>query len=113
MSNITVGCKVIHGIKLRHEGKSVVLAGAKSSKIIGGYGLTEVDKGFFEAWCEANKDSALLKADLIFAQEKPQSAVAQAKDQEDVKSGFEALDMSKPVPGVQVNDDVKHETKAA
>lgn len=113
MSNITVGCKVINGIKLRHEGKSVVLAGSGASRIIGGYGLTECDKDFFEAWCAANADSALLSANLIFAQEKPGSAVAQAREQEAVKSGFEALDMSKPAPGVQANDDVKHESKAA
>lgn len=113
MSNITVGCKVIHGIKLRHEGKSAVLAGSKSSRLIGGYGLTEVDKDFFEAWCKANADSALLKAGLIFAQEKPQAAASQAREQESVQSGFEPLDMSKPAPGVQVNDDVKHEVKSA
>lgn len=101
MATVTVGCKIVHGIKLRHQGKSAVLAGAKSSRIIGGYGLSEVDKDFFEAWCAANADSDLLKKDLIFAQEKPQAAAAQAKEQEEVKSGFERLDPEKVIQGVK------------
>lgn len=113
MSTITVGCKIINGIILRHQGKSVTLAGAGASRIIGGYGLTEgVDKEFFDAWCAANADSALLSGELVFAQDKAGAAAAQAKEQEDVKSGFEALDMAKPAAGVSVDADV-HQQAAA
>lgn len=100
MSNVTVGCKIVHGVILAHGGKRVTLAGSKSSRIIGGYGLTDVDQGFWDAWCKANADSALLKANVIFAQDKPSAAAAQAKEQEGVKTGFEPLDPSKPAPGV-------------
>lgn len=100
MPNITVGCKIVHGIILAHGGKRVTLAGSKASRIIGGYGLTEVDQGFWEAWCKANADSTLPKSQVIFAQEKPASAVAQAKEQEGVKSGFEPINPDKPAAGV-------------
>lgn len=101
MPNVTVGCKIINGVILAHEGKRVTLNGSKSSRIIGGYGLTEVDQGLWEAWCKANADSALLSGDIIFAQEKPAAAAAQAKEQADVKTGFEPIDPEKPVPGVK------------
>ncbi len=112
MSTITVGCKIINGVILSHQGKSITLAGGKASKIIGGYGLTEVDKDFFDAWVKGNPDSALLSSGVIFAQDKPQAAAAQAKEQEDLESGFEPLDMVKPVAGVTVDADV-HQSKVA
>jgi len=99
--NVTVGCKIINGVILAHQGKRVMLAGAKSSRIIGGYGMTEVDKDFFDAWCKANADSALLSGNLIFAQDKPASAAAKAEEQAAVKTGFEPIDPNTPVPGVK------------
>lgn len=101
MPNVTVGCKIVNGVILAHQGKRVTLAGAKSSRIIGGYGMTEVDKDFFDAWCNANADSAMLSGNLIFAQDKPRDADAQAKEQASVKTGFEPIDPHKPAPGVK------------
>jgi len=110
MPNVTVGCKIVNGVILAHQGKRVTLAGAKSSRIIGGYGMTEVDKDFFEAWCKANADSALLSANLIFAQDRASLADGKAKEQADVKSGFEPINPEKPVPGVSAE---AYEGKAA
>jgi hypothetical protein len=101
MPNLTVGCKLVNGVILGHQGKRVALAGAKSSRIIGGYGMTEVDKDFFDAWCAANADSALLSGNLVFAQERFNSAAAQAKEQENIKTGFEPIDPERFMPGVK------------
>lgn len=101
MPNVTVGCKIVNGVILVHQGKRVLLAGAKSSRIIGGYGMTEVDKDFFDAWCKTNHDSALLSGNLIFAQDKPSLAEGKAKEQAEVKTGFEPIDPERPVPGVK------------
>lgn len=110
MPNVIVGCKLVNGVILAHQGKRIVLSGAKSSRIIGGYGMTEVDKDFFEAWCNANADSALLSGNLIFAQDKPAAADGQAKEQAAVKTGFEPIDPERPVPGVKAE---AYEGKAA
>jgi hypothetical protein len=110
MPNVTVGCKLVNGVILGYQGKRVALAGAKSSRIIGGYGMTEVDKDFFEAWCKANADSALLSGNLIFAQERASMAEGKAKEQASVKTGFEPINPEKPVPGVSAE---AYEGKAA
>jgi len=98
--NVTVGCKIVNGVILAHQGKRVTLKGANSSRVIGGYGMTEVDKDFFEAWCKANADSALLSGNIIFAQERASMADGKAKEQAGIKTGFEPIDPEKPVPGV-------------
>jgi lipid II:glycine glycyltransferase (peptidoglycan interpeptide bridge formation enzyme) len=101
MAQVTVGCKLPHGLVIKTGGKSATLAGANSSRIVGGYGLTQVDKDLFDAWRKEYADYAPLKNQLIFVQEKPASAESQAKEQAAVKSGLEPLDISKPVAGVK------------
>jgi hypothetical protein len=100
MPNITVGCKLPHGLIIRTGGKSVTLAGANSSRIVGGYGLTQVDKDFFDAWKTEFAQFPPLKQGLIFAQDKVAAAESQAKEQAEIKSGLEPLDIKAPVPGV-------------
>jgi hypothetical protein len=101
MANVIVGCKLPHGLVIKVGGKAVTLNGANSSRIIGGYGLTTVDKDFYEAWKTEYASFEPLKSGLIFEQANEKSAASQANEQEEIKSGLEPLDLDKPVAGVK------------
>lgn len=101
MANVIVGCKLPHGLIIKSGGKSVTLNGANSSRIIGGYGLTPVDKDFFDAWKAEFASFEPLKSGLIFEQANERSAVSQATEQQEIKSGLEPLDLDKPAAGVK------------
>ncbi len=95
-----VGCKLPGGLIINHMGKTHTLLGSNSTEIIGGYGLTVVDKELFDAWHDAHRDYQPVKQGLIFAHEKPDSAKSIAKERTKVKSGFEGLDPNAPAPGL-------------
>lgn len=108
MQTVTVGCKLPNGLHMDLRGtggelnRRVTLNGANKSEVIGGYGITHgVDKEFFEEWKRINADFPPLKKGLIFAHDKPASAAAQAKEQAELKSGFEGMNPDKPAPGVE------------
>ena len=101
MANVIVGCKLPHGLIIKTGGKSVTLNGANSSRIVGGYGLTSVDKDVFEAWKAEYASFEPLKSGLIFEQANERSAVSQATEQQEIKSGLEPLDLDKPAAGVK------------
>lgn len=95
MATVNVGCKLANGIILEMGDKKVTLAGANSSLIIGGHGITEnVDQAFFEAWIMQNKDLQFVKAGHLFAHEKASNTAAQAKDRANEKTGLEPLNPS-------------------
>lgn len=108
MAFVTVGCKLPNGLHIDVQGKRATLNGANSSRIVGGYGLTQVDKDFWDAWVKDYADSPLVKNHMVFAQGTESSAVSKAGEQADVKSGFERL-----VPGKGVLADVHTADKAA
>ncbi|WP_312387862.1 hypothetical protein [Atlantibacter hermannii] len=102
---VTVGCKLPNGIVLEVEGYSVVLNGANSSNVIGGYGLTEnVDKEAFDKWMKIHADQAYVKNELVFAQAKTNSAESKAKENADRRSGLEGLPQDRPMPGIEKSD---------
>jgi len=102
---VVVGCKLPNGIVLEVEGYSVVLNGANSSNVIGGYGLTEsVDKDAFDKWMKIHADQAYVKNELVFAQAKTNSAESKAKENADRRSGLEGLPQDKPMPGIEKAD---------
>lgn len=101
MANVIVGCKLPHGLIIKTGGKSATLNGANSSRIVGGYGLTPVDKDFFEAWKAEYASFEPLKSGLIFEQANERSAMSQATEQQEIKSGLEPLDLDKPAAGVK------------
>lgn len=101
MANVIVSCKLPHGLIIKTGGKSVTLNGANSSRIIGGYGLTPVDKDFFDAWKAEYATFEPLKSGLIFEQANERSAVSQATEQQEIKSGLEPLDLDKPAAGIK------------
>jgi hypothetical protein len=118
---VTVACKIPNGLELRvmapkeeHEqvmgggsrlvtkyyqtGESVAIKGCDARfgvPIIthGGYALTTgVDKDFWDAWLEQNKETALVKNNLIFAMAREDSAVSKSREMAEIKSGMEPID---------------------
>ena len=102
---VTIGCKLATGLIIGIGDKQAQLNGANSSEIIGGYGLTQVDKELADAWFEAYKEFDPIKAGLIFVQDKEVNAKAQAKEQAGTKSGTEKLNPKKPAPGIEAKKD--------
>lgn len=103
---VTVGCKLPHGLKVKLDGVEVTFNGANSSRVVGGYGLTEgIDKDFFDKFMAVHADLPYVKNELIFAQEKANSAVSAAKERADEKTGFEGLDPEKPGNGIQKDEE--------
>lgn len=104
MSTVTVGCKLPSGLIIELDEQRVVLNGANSSALVGGFGMTEVNKALFDAWLAKHKDYEPVKQGLVFAQEKPVNAQAEAKDKAELKNGFEGIDPKKPAKGIAPMD---------
>lgn len=98
---VIVGCKLPNGLIAQVGNQKVLFAGANSSKIVGGYGLTPVDKDFADAWFKNHKNFHPVKAELIFVQSDRASAEDAAEEREDVKTGLEGVDPTKPVANVE------------
>ena len=68
--------------------------GVSREDIAGGYALTpNVPADVAMAWMEQNKHSDLVRNNVIFVQEKHDMARGKAKDQKEVRSGLERLDV--------------------
>lgn len=68
-------------------------ANADRPAITAGYALTHgVPKDFWDAWCEQNKDSDLLKNRIIFAHVRTDAVNGMAKEGKAVRSGLEPID---------------------
>jgi len=82
-----VGCKLPNGLVLQVGEKVVTLNGANQSQIIGaGYGVTDVDDGFYKQWQAAvGKDFAPLTSGAVFS-------LSNAAQVADVKTGLEPID---------------------
>lgn len=115
-SIVVVGCKLPSGLIVDlcdpatdEHGRAIMLPrrqpvtfkGANSSNIVGGFGLTEVDADFWEAWIKQNPTFPAVKAGLIFAQERRDKAADNAMDHAAAKNGFEGIDPDKPGKGVE------------
>ena len=76
---LTVGCKLPNGLIIEVDGKTAVINGTNTSKVIGGHGITEnVDADLFNAWIERNKERKVVKNELIFAHTQKESVKASA-----------------------------------
>lgn len=109
MTTVTVGCKMPNGLicemgKAGAENyKRVVLNGMNSTKIVGGYGMTEVDGEFMAAWLKKNAWLPAVKNGMVFVQGEAADAHAQALDTADNRSGFERLDPAKAPKGIEAD----------
>ena len=96
MAQVTIGCKLPHGLTLEHpsdpKAKPVIIAGSNKELIVGsGYGTTQVDADFWEAWKTAHQDFPALLSGAIFESKTAASIAAVAKEVEGEKSGFERM----------------------
>jgi hypothetical protein len=113
---VVVGCKLPHGLIIdlyepgtNEHGQKIMLAkhqpvtlkGANSSNIVGGFGLTEVDAEYWDAWAKQNAKFPAVVNGLIFAQDRRDRAADNAMDHAEAKSGFEGLDPENPVKGMK------------
>ena len=131
---VVVACKLPHGLMLevvdqsvfkdidpkvgvvaRPPGQRIHIAGSArpvgvplpedAAQVVGGYALTPgVSATFWDAWLEQNKDAPFVRNKLIFAHEKAGSAVSEAKENREVRSGFEGMNPDKPAPGIERAD---------
>ncbi len=112
-SIVTVGCKLPNGLQLNIYGKaaregdpppvtqSVVLAGANSSSIVNGHGITPgVSRELWDAWLAQNKDSDVVRNGLVFAHDRAENAMAEAKEKANNRSGMEGIDPKKLPKGI-------------
>ncbi|MBS0986887.1 MULTISPECIES: hypothetical protein [Acetobacter] len=99
-TTVTVGCKLPGGLVLRLRDVTHTLAGANTSSVIGGYGLTRLPADFWQAWAEAYAHYPLLRQGLIFAQSTAEKGAAQAREQAELRSGLEAVNPHTPAPGI-------------
>lgn len=111
MSQVTVGCKLPHGLvlELPNVKHKVTLKGANSNTIVGldgkvqrgTCGFTQVDEQFIGQWLKLYKGTTMVQKELIFVQKTQKDAQAQATEQKDQKTGFEPVNPEKPgAPGV-------------
>lgn len=99
---VIVGCKLPCGLMITLGGKTVELAGARESNVIGGFGLTYgVDADFFQAWKKTYAELDVVKKELVFAYGDERSTRDMAKEREKERTGLEALNPDKPGPGLE------------
>lgn len=126
---VTVACKLPHGLQLELKGadgqavrvpvkgnaaarrleiaddKGNVVQHEGIASVQGGYGLTHgVDADFWAQWLKENADYAPVKNGMIFATAKGESAASKAREQAEIRTGFEPIDPLKPRPGIQPLD---------
>jgi hypothetical protein len=105
---VTVACKLPAGLCLDMPGKDrVIIKGNAFFKgetpdypIQNGAALTfGVDKDFWDAWLNRNKELSVVRQRLVFAHEK--DTAGQAKEFKEIKSGLERLDPDNPGKGLE------------
>jgi glutamate synthase domain-containing protein 1 len=104
---LTVGCKLPNGIHLDfvERGKAmrrVSLRGANSSRVIGGFGITEgVPAEFFEEWMATHQDLPAVSNGLIFAMEKSASVADKAEEYKSLLNGLEPMPQEDKAAGIK------------
>lgn len=113
MTTVTVGCKLPNGLILEmgkkgdanHKTATLNGANAAAVQVAGGYGLTEVDGAFYEAWAKKHHWLPALKSGAIFVQDNRENATAAAIDTSELRTGLERLDPKAAPKGIVVDAD--------
>jgi hypothetical protein len=100
-ATVVIGCKIGSGIIIEvgidkngnksERYRAVTLNGKNASKVIGGFGLTTVDKNLWEEWLKTHQDLTYIKKGLVFVQSDDARASAQALQDASKKTGLESL----------------------
>lgn len=100
---VLVGCKLPNGLVI-HRGKwqtdswfEVKLAGANSSRLLGGYGQTRVDRAFMTQWMKDNAKTPAVVQGLIFFADKADDVESYFSNG-GLRTGLEPLDPTKSLP---------------
>ena len=102
---VVIGCKLPNGLicEMGRYGDDdftrVVLNGSNSAKVVGGYGLTNVSKAFWEAWLTKHQRLDFVRKGLVFQHSDEASARSHATEMSGLRTGLEALDPTKPLAG--------------
>jgi hypothetical protein len=97
MSKVAIACKLPHGLDLEvtdADGRRVVLNGSNhdSARNTGGYGITEeVDEALFDQWAKDHPTFPALEQGLIFKGADAKKLADKARDQSELRSGFEPI----------------------
>lgn len=85
-----IGCKLPNGLTFQHEGKPITLAGANSSLLVNGFGITrDVPADAWEAFEKSFKDQKIIRNGIVFAVTDYTSAEDASKERESQKTGLE------------------------
>jgi hypothetical protein len=91
------------GGQVRLKGYAVPFGKVPNYSIIGDFGLTEVDRRFWEKWKDQNSQFTPLVEGLIFAYSDQASAAARAREHEKVMCGLEPMNPDGDVRAEQPN----------
>ena len=100
---VTVGCRLPNGLIIDdplNPNRMVILNGRNKATIIGAqYGVTLVDKEFWDMWISQNANFSAVKSGAIFAVGNIKDIAIAAKEVENERTGFEP--MPQKVPGIE------------
>ena len=83
----------------------VELKGANDKGAICGYGITEnVEKAFWDEWFKRYADNPMVKGGFVFAQGSRASVESKARNNKDLKTGYEPLDPNNLPKGIKQAD---------
>ncbi|EOV0796412.1 TPA: hypothetical protein PXJ50_003899 [Yersinia enterocolitica] len=89
-STYVIGCKLPNGLAFRHGDLNIVLAGANSSSLVNGFGMTKnVPAEAWETFEKNHKDSKFIKNGIIFAVSDEKSLADATLERTSVKTGLE------------------------
>lgn len=95
-----IGCKLPNGLSFRFGNQVITLAGANSSALINGFGMTkDVPADAWEEFSKNHAESKFIKNGIIFAVGDEQSAEDASLERTNVKTGLEQA--SKETAGVK------------
>lgn len=100
-----VYCKLPAGLTFQLPGgQRLVLNGSNASRIVGGYGVTRVPAALWEQVKTLFGNMPAFTKGLIFDESTASRGLARAREQADVKNGFEGVDPKNPGSGVTPDD---------
>lgn len=91
-STYVIGCKLPNGLSFRHGGQTITLAGANSSELINGFGMTKgVPSEAWDSFEETFKDAPFIRNGIIFAVSDEKSAADASLERSRQKTGLEQV----------------------
>lgn len=89
-STYVIGCKLPNGLSFRHGDQVITLAGANSSSLVNGFGMTKnVPAEAWETFEKNHKDSKFIKNGIVFAVSDEKSLADATLERTSVKTGLE------------------------